>query len=204
MAQLNGEFRLEDVPDDDRPMGLLPSDRYRLQVIEGDIQLTKRGREQHEGGEEFAKCDQQILLTLEVIGGPFANRRVWDKIQYINRNPTTQRIAQITMGNLLIALGLKAIKDTDELLFRPFDGMIGLEKQSQKSKDEGYPQKNTVRYLPPSRPPMAGHPQSSEPDIAANTKRPNIFKNVQTTEMGKPGSGGAGTRPWLAKHSDFK
>lgn len=133
MAQLDQVFNAEEIPEDDRSFDLLPAGDYEMQVIESEIKDTDLG--------------QQLVLTLEVLSGPSQGRRVWDRLNIVNQNADAQRISQRALADLCLATGVKALKDTEELHFKPFIGKVTITKPNAKSIAKGYTNdKNSVRY----------------------------------------------------------
>ncbi len=168
MAQLGQAFDPNEVPEDDRSFDPLPAGDYMMQVIESKIDDTKSG------------SGQMLVLTLEVVDGPNANRRVWDRLNIVNQNADAQRIAQRALADLCLAVGVTALRDTDELHFKPFAAKIGI----RQDKSGQYGPQNTVRYKPRAATPG---PSRAEPSTARQT-------NNQATAAtnNKPTSG----RPW--------
>jgi hypothetical protein len=83
-----------------------------MQVIESDIKPTKTS-----GGE-------QLVLTLEVIEGPFSNRRVWDRLEHQEpeRRCSAHRAARA--GRSLPWPLASTRFATDDLHFKPFVGRL--------------------------------------------------------------------------------
>jgi hypothetical protein len=170
MAELNQEFNAADVPEDDRTLEPLPAGNYLMQVIESEIKPTKSG------------TGEQLVLTLEVIDGPHANRKVWDRLNIVNENADAQRIAQRSLADLCLSIGVASLRNTEELHFKPFVGRLAI----RQDKTGQYGPQNTVRYKPRGGQPPAGKapPQQSaaKPAAAAaaapGTKRPWGNKNA--------------------------
>src|SRR5665213_2433339 len=113
MVALPETFSPGDVPADDRNFEPIPVGQYKVQAIESKIEDTKSG------------TGQMLVLTLEVLEGPFANRRVWDRLNIRNDNPDAQRIAQRALADLCLAIGVAQLRDTDELQFKPMTVKVG-------------------------------------------------------------------------------
>lgn len=130
MAELNMDFNPSEVPEDDRSFSPLPAGEYTMQVIESEIKDTKSG------------TGQQLILTLEVIEGPFSNRRVWDRLNIRNQNADAQRIAQRALADLCLAVGIQSLRNSEDLHFHPFIGKVAI----REDKTGQYGPQNTVRY----------------------------------------------------------
>lgn len=140
MAEFEETFDPAAVPEDDRSFEPLPAGDYMMQVIESELKDTKSG------------TGQQLVLTLEVVDGPLANRRVWDRLNIRNQNADAQRIAQRALADLCLAVGVAQLRNSEELHFRPFIGRIAI----KADKTGQYGPSNTVRYKPRGNQPPAG------------------------------------------------
>lgn len=130
MADLNETFDPSQVPEDDRNFDPIPAGDYDMQCIESEIKDTKDGN------------GQMLVLTHEIISGPHASRRIWDRLNIRNQNADAQRIAQRALADLCLAVGLGAIRDSEELHFKPFVGRVAI----KTDKSGKYGPQNTVRY----------------------------------------------------------
>ena len=131
MAELDMDFNPAEVPEDERSFDPLPAGDYTMQVIDSEIKATKANN-----------GDQQLVLTLEVIDGPFSNRRVWDRLNIRNHNADAQRIAQRGLADLCLAVGIPSLRNSEDLHFKPFTGKIAI----RQDKTGQYGPQNTVRY----------------------------------------------------------
>jgi len=130
MAELDMDFNPAEVPEDDRSFEPLPAGDYTMQIIDSEIKPTKSG----EG--------QQLVLTIEVIEGPLSNRRVWDRLNIRNQSADAQRIAQRSLADLCLAVGITSLKNSEDLHFKPFTGKVAI----RVDKSGQYGPQNTVRY----------------------------------------------------------
>jgi len=147
----NFQFNANDVPEDTRSFDPLPAGEYTMQVIDSEIRDTKAG------------TGQQLVLTLEVIDGPYANRRVWDRLNIVNQNPDAQRISERALADLCLAIGLAKITDSEMLHFKPFTGRVTI----TTDKSGQYGPQNRVRYKP-----RGGAAPAPRPAAAANSTKP--------------------------------
>jgi hypothetical protein len=147
----NFQFNANEVPEDTRSFDPLPAGDYTMQVIDSEIKDTKSG------------TGQQLVLTLEVIDGPYANRRVWDRLNIVNQNPDAQRISERALADLCLAVGLAKITDSEMLHFKPFTGRVSI----SVDKSGQYGPQNRVRYK--SR---GGASPAPRPGPAANGSKP--------------------------------
>ena len=171
MTDLDMDFHAADVPEDDRNFDPLPAGDYQMQVIETDVKATKANN-----------GDQQLVLTLEVISGPHANRRVWDRLNIRNHNADAQRIAQRALADLCLAVGITTLRNTEDLHFKPFVGRVGI----KTDKSGQYGPQNTVRYRQ-----RGGTPPASKP---APVTSANVPQQQSAPPPQRVAAGGA--RPW--------
>src|SRR6516164_5590981 len=107
MARL--DFNVSDVPEDtgDRSFDPIPAGDYIVQVVESEIRDTKAG------------TGKQLVLTLEVVDGPFTGRKLWDRLNIVNQSPEAQRISQRSLADLCMAIGISDLRDSEVLHYRP-------------------------------------------------------------------------------------
>jgi hypothetical protein len=129
MASLN--FNANEIPEDNRSFEPLPVGDYNMQVIESEVRATKRGN------------GEQLVLTLEVLDGPYAGRRVWDRLNIRNPNSDAQRIAERALADLCLAINVMHITDSANLHYKPFIGYLTIRPANDK-----YGPENNVRYKP--------------------------------------------------------
>lgn len=163
MAEFPEDFNANDVPEDDRSFEPLPAGEYSMQVIESEIKPTKTGGE-------------QLVLTIEVIDGPMSNRRVWDRLNIRNQNPDAQRIAQRSLADLCLAVGVPSLRNSEDLHFKPFVGKVTI----KQDKTGQYGPSNSVRYKA-----RGGQPPAAAQRLAA-----------PAAQSGARPPAAAGAKPW--------
>lgn len=169
MAEFPEDFNPADVPEDDRSFEPLPAGEYTMQVIESEIKPTTTGGE-------------QLVLTCEVMTGPYSNRRIWDRLNIRNANPETQRWAQRSLADLCLAVGVASLRNSDSLHFIPFTGRVSIVPAKEKDIKAGYPDpKNRIKYRSNSGARPAGA------STATQAAKP-------ATQASKPAATGA--KPW--------
>lgn len=177
MAQLPAPFDPSEVPEDERSFDPIPAGDYQMQVIESKIEDTKSG------------SGQMLTLTLEVIDGPYANRRIWDRLNIQNQNPDAQRIAQRALADLCLQLDLVELADSEELHFKPFWAKVTV----QADKSGQYGPSNRVRYsggAAEAQPPAG----QKAPRAAVSAARAPAAAPAARPAVGRPGA--AGAKPW--------
>jgi hypothetical protein len=169
MTELPETFTPGEIPEDERSFELIPQGNYDMQVIETSIEPCNGG--------------EMLKLTMEIINGPYANRRLWDNLCIRHSNPETQRIAQRALADICLATGIAQLRDTTELHFKIFSGRVGIKKADQKQIDKGYPDdRNTVRYkgvgkapagtIQPKAAPQQGRPPHGARPAAQGAAKP--------------------------------
>jgi hypothetical protein len=166
MAQLAQAFDPSTAPADDRNFDLIPSGWQPMHAIETDVGPTKDGN------------GQVLVVTWEILEGPFAKRRIWSRINIANPSAQAQEIGQRDLGSICKALGLGPISDSKEIEFKPLQGRVGVEPGQN-----GYEAKNKVSAFKAYG--AAGSPPS------ARAAQPQTTAAPQTGQ-----ATGGGARPW--------
>lgn len=166
MARLDN-FDPDAVQDQERE--LLPPGMYVAHIIESDLGATKTG------------TGQVLSLTWEILDGPCARRRVWDRLNIVNANAQAQEIAQRDLKRICTAVGHAGVlTDSDQLHFKPHRIRVAVEED----KTGQYAPKNVVKgFEALNRPPPGGFAASSGPGPQTQAAQP------QQAAAG-------GSRPW--------
>lgn len=124
---------------------VLPEGVYEAVITDSRMQTTKSG------------TGEMLVLTLEVISGDYKGRKLWDRLNLVNPNPTAVALARQTLAHLCLAIGVRQLHDTIELHNRPLLALVRVRKTP-----EGEPQNEIKGYRPrPARvepPPRRGEP----------------------------------------------
>jgi hypothetical protein len=158
MVALPETFAPADVPADDRNFEPIPVGNYKVQVIESKIEDTKSG------------SGQMLVLTLEILDGEYANRRIWDRLNIRNDNPQAQSIAQRALADLCLQIGVSQLRDTEELQFKPMTVKVGI----RQDKTGQYGPQNTVRYNVAAGTPQGAAKAPTQPRQAPQQGRPSL------------------------------
>ena len=112
MTKLN--FNAEDV----EPLGSfepLPIGEYTVVISASEMKETKN------------KEGQYLQLVYDVVDdGEYRGRKVFDRLNLVNKNATAQEIAQRALSSICRAVGVMHPKDSDELHDKPFTVKIGI------------------------------------------------------------------------------
>src|SRR5512134_1272046 len=135
MANLGTTFDAT-VIEPNKPLEPLPGGRYIAQVVQSEMRTTKDG------------TGRLLWLELDVLEGEYAGRKLFDRLNLVNSNPTTIEIAQRTLSAICHATGLMQVDDSEQLHLIPL--IADVKVQPPKN---GYDAQNTLRYMPLERQP---------------------------------------------------
>jgi hypothetical protein len=82
----------------------IPPGPYTVLFDKAEIKPTKSGNGHY------------VEVQMSVIGGPFANRKLWDRINVDNPSAKCVEIGMAAMGQLATAIGLVRVRSTDEII----------------------------------------------------------------------------------------
>lgn len=137
-------------------------------IVKSEVKPTSNGN----GG-------TRLELELQIINGPFQNRKLWDGLNIKNPSEKAQQIGQGTLSQICRCVNVLTPKDTSELHDKPLKVSIGVEK-----KDDGSLKNNIKAYKP-------RHATSAPP-------APAQYAN----SAGQPGqlqTAGAPSAPWAGQ-----
>lgn len=166
------DFNAESVEIEDRNFDLIPKGtKCWFELIEAAIKPTKDGR------------GRMLEYKAEIKDGPFTNRKILGHINLRNPSQECQRIGEQQRAALYLAMGIAVARHTDELLFKPFQGTIGVELNKNNAIDpktgEPYPPKNIISYYKPmneaaekAAKPAPKPAQAAQNQAAAKSRRP--------------------------------
>lgn len=178
MAELGGTFDPSQTPPAKNDFDPIPAGEYLLQVVESEMKQTKAG------------TGQYLNIQFEVITGPYENRRIFQMFNVQNPSAEAQEIGQRQLADLCLATGAGAIKDSNELHFKPFTGKVGIKK------DDEFGDKNIVRQFKTKNGERVGPKpvgkEKSEGDQASTGGAP--AKNASDMAANRPDA--AQKRPW--------
>ena len=138
---------------------LLPAGKYRAQIVESEMRVTKNG------------MGQFLWLMLDIIEGDYKGRKIFDQLNLVNPNPTTVEIAQRTLSAICHATGKMHVSDSEELHLMPMTILVKI-----RPPKNGYGESNAIAYLPPERgaaprvpkpAPAAAAPSAAPPKMAS-------------------------------------
>ena len=110
---------------------LLPAGKYRAQIVESEMRVTKNG------------MGQFLWLMIDILDGEQKGRKIFDQLNLVNPNPTTVEIAQRTLSAICHATGRMHVSDSEELHLIPMTIQVKI-----KPPKNGYGESNAIAYLP--------------------------------------------------------
>ena len=126
---------------------LLPAGKYRAQIVESEMRVTKNG------------MGQFLWLMLDIIEGDYKGRKIFDQLNLVNPNPTTVEIAQRTLSAICHATAKMHVSDSEELHLIPMTIQVKI-----RPPKNGYGESNAIAYLPSER---VAAPRTAKPAPAA-------------------------------------
>ena len=140
------------------PFELLPAGKYRAQIVESEMRVTKNG------------MGQFLWLMLDILDGEHKGRKIFDQLNLVNPNPTTVEIAQRTLSAICHATGKMHVSDSEELHLIPMTIQVKI-----RPPKNGYGESNAIAYLPPERGATpAARAAKPAPDPAATAAPPKM------------------------------
>lgn len=94
----------------------IPAGTYNAVIEDSEVTPTKAG------------TGQVLRLTWRVLDGPYINRKVWDRINVQNQNPTAEQIGQRALSSICHATGVLQFQDTSQLHGIPVQIKVSIRK----------------------------------------------------------------------------
>lgn len=106
----------------------IPSDWYKVRIVDSEMKPTSSG------------TGQYLEFTMEVVEGPYQNRKVFDRLNLQNPNQTAMEIAYSTLKEIYDACGVVRVDDSSQLHNIPMLAKVvvdpaGTDPKSGKSYD---------------------------------------------------------------------
>lgn len=104
MAFLGQTFNAETLPQSDNSYDLLPAGWYNSKITKAELKNTKSG------------TGTYINVRYDITGPTHQGRVVFGMINITNQNPKAEEIGLQQLGELMKAIGLTRVEDTDQLI----------------------------------------------------------------------------------------
>jgi len=118
MAFLGMEYKANELPES-QSFEPLPPGPYNLKITEATLKDTNSG------------TGQYIAIRLDVTGPTNVGRVIFDNLNIRNPSSKAEEIARQKLGELMRAIGLAAVSDTDQLVNRDVAAMVKTEKSDE-------------------------------------------------------------------------
>ena len=167
MAFLDQAIDLSALPQSEQSYELLPPGWYSASITKADLKATKDG-----GG-------QYIALRFDITGPSHQGRVVFGNLNIKNRSAKAEEIGRQQLGELMRAIGLARVQDTDQLI----GGQLQI-KVAIREASGGYEAQNEVKGYK-----------------AAGSQPAAIAPAFPTTQASSPAQAPAAgvTPPWLKR-----
>lgn len=104
MAQLGQTFNQNEMPESQNNFDPIPAGWYSATIAGAELKDTKSG------------TGQYINVRYDITGPSYEGRVVFGMLNIRNQNPTAEQIGHQQLGELMRAIGLAAVQDTDQLI----------------------------------------------------------------------------------------
>ena len=151
MAQLDETFSADALPVSDRNFEPLPAGWYSAVINGAEIKMTKAG------------TGKYIAVRYDITGPTHQGRVVFGNLNIKNANPTAEKIGREQLGEIMRAVGLATVQDTDQLI----GGQLQIKLDVRES--EQYGASNDVKGFksngsaPPKAAPAAASGKAAPP-----------------------------------------
>jgi hypothetical protein len=121
MAFLNEEFNVNEMPVGNGSFEPLPAGWYTAAISQSELKDTKAGNGQY------------IKLRYDITGPSHQGRVVFGNLNIKNANPKAEEIGRQQLGDIMRAIGLAKVTDTDQLI----GGQIGIKLEVKEDAQYG-------------------------------------------------------------------
>jgi len=127
MAILNQEFNVNDLPEGRGEFEPIPAGWYSSTITAAEVKSTKDG------------TGEYIAVRMDITGPSFEGRVVFANLNIKNASAKAEEIGRQQLGEVMRAIGLSKVRDTDQLI----GGNLEIKVAIQKSVEYG--DKNEVK-----------------------------------------------------------
>src|SRR5512132_3312138 len=171
MARLGETFDATTI-EPHKPLEALPPGRYVVQIVNSEMRPTKDG------------MGQYLWLELDVLEGEHAGRKLFDRLNLVNANPTAVEIAQRTLSAICHAVGKMQVDDSEQLHL-----ILMIADVKVQPPKNGYDASNTLRYMPLEK-------QTVSRPVAAPAARPAVAARPAAPVISSAPAVESSTAPW--------
>ncbi len=156
----------------------LPKGKYLVIITDSEIKETKN------------RDGQYLQLVHEVVDGQFKGRKLWSRLNIVNRNKTAEDIAHRTLSSLCHAAGVMNLQDSAQLHNIPVVADVKLSKEGDQNDITSYASANGQQ--------QAGGYQPGKPPAAASSAQQDSTTTPTQTSPSDAGQA-ASVPPWKRK-----
>lgn len=127
MAFLDQTFSADEMPVSEKSYDVLPAGWYTASITAAELKNTKAG------------TGQYIAIRCDITGPSHQGRVVFGNLNIRNPNPKAEEIGRQQLGEVMRAIGIAKVQDTDELI----GGQLSIKVDIRSS--EQYGDQNEVR-----------------------------------------------------------
>lgn len=151
MAFLGQKFDLDDLPEGSSgDFKLLPDGWYNAIIASAEVRTTKAG------------TGQYIAVRYDITGPTHEGRVVFGNLNISNPNEKAEEIGRKQLGQLMAAIGLRSVQDSDELV----GGQCSIKLTTRRSEEYG--DSNEVQSWKSATGSAPPAPSASKPSPAAS------------------------------------
>jgi len=126
MAFLGETIKADDLPVSDRSYDLIPDGWYSATISKAELGQTKAG------------TGTKIDIRYDITGPTHEGRVVFASINIRNQSAGAEKIGREQLGEIMRAIGLAKVEDTDQLIGGTLQIKVKIRKPSEKDKAAGY------------------------------------------------------------------
>lgn len=155
MSFLGETFNASELPQGTGSFDPIPAGQYDATITRADLKPTKDG------------SGQMIAVRFDITGPTHQGRVVFSNLNIRNKSPKAEEIGRQQLGDIMRAIGLPSVQDTDQLIGNAIKIKVEIEKK------EGYEARNVVKAFkaasgspapaPAAQAPAAGGAASAPP-----------------------------------------
>lgn len=165
MAFLGETFGVDDLPQSDRNYELIPEGWYNVSITKAELGTTKAG------------TGQKIDIRYDITGPSQQGRVIFQAVNIRNQSQKAEEIGRQQLGEIMRAIGLARVEDTDQLIGGQLCIKIKIKMPSEKDKAAGYTEnKNEVAGFKAANGTNAPMPSSAPSAAPAASSAPGGSK----------------------------
>lgn len=144
------------------PIEVLPPGSYTVQISQAEKRPTRDG------------SGSYLWMEMDIIDGPYAGRKVWDRLNIWNKNETASSIAKQSLSAICRAVKEPRIKSFVSLMHKPLVAVLRVKPAGPDKQGVQRDAANEVKgYLPSNATASAGARPAPRPVTAAETGAPS-------------------------------